>query len=65
MLLWLAVILGWITLALGGAHLGHILDAPSLSRGGVGERLVRLAATLWGLLLLWLILDILGALVTR
>ena len=37
MLLWLAVILGWITLALGGAHLGHILDAPSLSRAGWGR----------------------------
>lgn len=68
MLLWTAVLLGWVTLALGGVLLLALVAPtrpvpPCLAR--VGERVFRAAALAWGLVLLWIILDILGARVGR
>lgn len=69
MLLWTAVLLGWVTLALGGGLLLLAL-VSSLQAGparsvSVGERVLRATAGAWALVLLWIILDILATWVGR
>lgn len=69
MLLWTAVLLGWVTLALGGGLLLLALVSP-LEAGPsrpvrVGKRVLRATAGAWALVLLWIILDILATWVGR
>lgn len=81
MLLWMAVVLGWLTLALGGILLFLALTSPEGGGGArrveagpagtgsaevaAGERMLRVTALTWALVLLWIILDMLGTWVVR